>query len=228
MKVDVVLLNYRRPHNIPKIIEHLDSELSVGRFIVWDNSGLENSPRELHESIGPRPNVSICRMSDLRNVGTLGRYFAGRIARRPIYTQDDDYLSLDAKSVVEMFDWEHICASLPNENGSHHYKYEWMQSRKPWIQLGFGSVYLHRWAETAVSAWEAKYGTCNLLQSKFDRIFTVLHEKHLATLGRLEKLVDPDGGLSDSSGDAIWKQPGHRKLVHEAVEKARAIMQCTK
>jgi len=215
-KPHAVILNWKRPWNVEKIVDFLDKSNLFSGITVGDNSGLRQPDApHLAENV-----------TDLgRNLKTLGRLEAIRELRpKTVFTCDDDILPLNVAELLDAYDGEHITALLPNGNGSYHYVGQYAEQKKPWMMLGFGSVFEFEWMESAVGRWRSRYpDEEEMLESKFDRIFTMLYPKHYAIIADIEKLYDPDGQRSDTSKDAISRQPGHYDLVKDVAKMCEDV-----
>ena len=202
MSVTAVLLNWRRPWNIEPIVHEISSH--VDEIIIWDNSG----------RLGRIAGATVIESQE--NCGTYGRYLAAQCAEHDvIYTQDDDVLVRNVPFILGLLN-ESIVAGLTRG----HYRAE--AHKKPWILLGWGSVFRREWLD-AVEPWRERYGEDHLLKSKFDRIFTILWGKHHPIRADVERLKNPDGRRSEMDANSLYRQTDHHPLVREATEKSLEI-----
>lgn len=206
MDFSAILLNWKRLHNLPKIIDSLAAVPRIREVIVWDNSGEFYSDHQL---------VRVFKCG--RNICTFGRFRAVEMADYDaIYTQDDDVIVNDIDAILDLYDPDKIVASLTDG----HMRSE--AGRKPWVQLGWGSVFSRDSADV-LNLWLEDQGENLLLHRKADRIFTILHGRHEYKLADVEPLYDPDGRESQSSKDALYKMKDHYALTQRASELALAI-----
>ena len=210
--VSAVLLNWRRPWNLPKIVESLRRYDFIKEILVWNN---HVGPPAQEPDIASLPG-SVRVYGHNENLGTYGRFTAASVARCPaIYTQDDDYIVNNIPELYERFcefDDQVVHALSPN-----HYRIE--AGRTSWAQLGWGSFF----AKSSIGLLHPyidRYGIDTLLKSKADRIFTILHGKHLPLHADFEVLRNPDGGPSDRDCNSLWLQKDHLRLRDMAAVRA--------
>ena len=216
-RVTAVLLNWRRPYHIPTIVESLRQHDFILQVVVVDNSG------ELGDIEGAE--VMRCK----HNFGTFGRYIGATSYawNDVIYTQDDDIVVNNVPELLEEFQRhgeEKIVAGL----SEGHYKHEWLRTRKPWLQLGWGSFHHREWLKPTIQKWIDRRGSRDqLLWSKFDRIYTHLigPDRQHAIPGKYTALRGPDGRRSERDQNSLWLSKGHRDLVRDAREECNAILE---
>ena len=217
--VSAILLNWKRPWNIPLIVESLAQYDFIREVIVWDNSGILHADEVAPQSC----RLSIRVLSQLENVGTYGRFLAAEKAGCPlVYTQDDDHIVHNVDEIYQRHCRfpDSITAALSDTPTARHYACE--AGKKPWIQLGWGSMF-NREAIGVLGEWIARHGEDDLLKSKADRIFTVIHDRHVPLLADYTPLKNPDGILSERDANSLWLQSDHYKLRDEAVARALLI-----
>jgi len=221
--VTVVLLNYKRPWNIPPICESL-IRTGFTEIIVRDQS-----PQEYHE-IFPIADaipagVRLIREENVLNVRTLGRFLVlDKVTARPfIATQDDDYIITDLGwSRILHQEYKGICCQLPQSNLKFEQAYE-----LPFVNIGYGSVYPKRLAVEFIKQWSERYGAADpSLVRKGDRCFTAWAGKWLALpayANTLKKLWNPGGELSENDQNSISLTDEHWPDTWKAVIKAREL-----
>lgn len=217
MSVSAVLLNWKRPWNIPLIVERLRTVPEINNIAIWDNSGscpAIDDDRVYRFDIHDRDGVK-------RNCVTYGRFILGDRCTDWIYTQDDDILVNNIPEILAHSESNpnHITAALT----SGHYNHE--AGKASHVQLGWGSLFRRDWIKPAFQPWLDTYGENNLLYRKADRIFAMMigKERHNPIHADVERLKDPDGNFSDCSEDSLWKQPDHFQLTREAAECVRKL-----
>ena len=189
-RVSAVLLNYRRAHHMPRIVESLRQHEFVDDITIFNNG----DPLEIEGA-----NV----IGVGRNVVTYGRFLAVNHAKHSvIFTQDDDVVVRNVPQLFSRFLSQH---------------------KKPFLQLGWGSVFNRDWIHV-LNRWIDCYGEDELLCRKADRIFTTLYGAHDPIPGDFERLTDPVTGRdSDRDAHSLWLRDDHKLLTNTAVEKALAL-----
>ncbi len=206
-----VILNWKRPWNLPEIIHSLQTYKFIKEIIVFDNSG----KLELE---GPTLNAPIVIQSQT-NVCTYGRFLAAQQASHDvIYTQDDDVVVHNVKALYERFmrHQKQITAGL----SGGHYAIE--AGKKPFLQLGWGAFFLKEWINS-LDKYIREYGEDNVLHRKADRIFTALHGKYDPVPGSFTRLKNSDGKPSDRDPSSLWLKPDHRQLTMEAMARVKQL-----
>lgn len=211
MNVTAVLLNWKRPHNMEPICRSLMDTGRISKIVLWDNSGtMETIVMDGLEIVRSR-----------KNICTLGRFKAVRHADSEfIYTQDDDVIVNNVGELIETFfrvGGKKIVSGLT----AGHFKHE--ANKTPWMQLGWGSVFSSKWIEV-LNEWMMLYGENEVLQRKADRIFTILNGRNYPVEADVTPLSDPDGRLSQTSPDALYRRPDHNKLTADAVRMSQEIL----
>lgn len=219
--VTAVLLNWRRPWNIPAIVDSLEPHEFIRQIIIWDNAGILHLDDVLPPGALPHADVMVHR--SVENRGTYGRFLAAsRFAKYPtIYTQDDDIIVNNIGDIHDRY--FQFPGSITAALSPGHHKAEAM--KVPWIQLGWGSMFA-RDSVSCLDKWEHAYPEeHSLLCSKADRIYTTLHNNHSPMLGDYKPLKNPDGTHSERDASSLWLQRDHVSLRNQAVAKAMAILQ---
>lgn len=209
MNVSAVILNWKRPHNLPTIIDSLLAVPRIKEIVVWDNSS----------RLEPSPDGRVRVFRSQSNICTLGRFKAIQEASHDsIFTQDDDVRVDDVDAILDLYEnrQDSIVASLTQG----HMNAE--AGKKPWVQLGWGSAFSAHAADV-LGYYIDVYGEDDVLQRKADRIFTILHGKHIYRAADVTPLLDPDGRKSESSRDALYKMMDHHKLTAIAAKRALEI-----
>ena len=86
--ITVILLNYNRPGQLPKVIDCIKKQTVKSKILLWDNSG---SFRENRKLVDVYFNSSV-------NLYCQPRYMlASLVTTRYIWTQDDDFFITDAR-----------------------------------------------------------------------------------------------------------------------------------
>lgn len=211
-KIAAVIINWKRPHNIGRIVEDLSMLRLFDEILVWDNSSILEKPA------GSR----FALINSEENLCTYGRFLAVKHSTCDvIYTQDDDYLTggyADELVALHKKNPDKIVAGLIEG----HYNAE--AHKTPWLQLGWGSVF-HRSAIDVLDQYTERFGVDEVLKRKADRIFTSLHGEHLPVKVLPLRLFDPNGRKSETSDDALYRRPDHQKLTERAMERVRMLQE---
>ena len=213
-KVSAILLNWKRPDNIPLIVESLRQHDFFDDIVIHDNSG-EKFKRQRDVVVVQQRSLDDCAICNMK---TFGRYCALASAKHEIaWIQDDDITVNNIPELYERFiDGDSIVAGL----SPGHYQHE--AHKKPWLNIGWGSFHRRQWFDV-VKQWIEKYGEDDLLLSKFDRIYTVLYPHHDPVPGNYAPIINAAGKDSEHDQHALWKQKDHYKLRDEAVRKALEV-----
>lgn len=211
--IAAVIVSWKRPHNIGRIIEDLTLLRVFDEIVVWDNSSILEKPAG-----SPR----FALINSPENFCTYGRFLAAKQSTCDlIYTQDDDYLTggyADELISLHKKNPEKIVAGLVEG----HYLVE--AHKRPWLQLGWGSVF-RKSAINVLDQYTERFGVDDVLKRKADRIFTSLHGNHLPIQITPLRLYDPDGRRSESSKDALYMRPDHQKMTERAMERVRLLQE---
>lgn len=207
--VSAVLLNWKRPWNLLKIVPHLLSFAEIDEVVIWDNSGVLSLPENEHVHVIQSP----------ENRCTYGRFLATKFAKHDVvWVNDDDYLVNNVSELLAAFETHRTAITAGLDRG--HYKAE--AHKKPFLQVGWGGCFLREWV-SVLDQWINVYGEDELLNRKADRIFSVLHGKHDPHLADFTRLTNADGKTSDRDPNSLWLRKDHRRLTQEAVQKALEI-----
>jgi hypothetical protein len=208
-----VLLNWKRPENIPRIIESLGSQPFVDDCVIWDNSG------DLPAVWTPAPPWSetlVVRSSE--NVCCYGRYVATMLARHDwIVTQDDDYLVNNWPELWEKaLEQPDVITANMHLNERHGDVVSYGQG---WdIMVGWGGVF-HREHCRLLDAYRAMYGIDEILLREADRIFAVLFgREHQAVQQQVTALPGAAGP------ESMHYVEGHKVKTRVARERAALLL----
>ena len=204
--ITAILLSWKRPWNLPEIIQSLHVYDFIKEIIVWNN--------------GDRLKLDGAKVINSPvNVYTYGRFLAAQHARHEtIYTQDDDVIVHNVEALLWRFMGHQECITAGLSGG--HYAAE--AGRTPWLQIGWGAFWLKDWA-CQLDKYISEYGEDEVLYRKADRIFTALHGKHDPTPGSFTRLKNPNGKPSDRDPNSLWLKSDHRQLTMEAMARVRNI-----
>lgn len=204
--VTFIVVNWRRPKNIPKILDSLAGIPWITRKVVWDNSGLlDGIPLDAEVISSPS------------NVGTYGRYLAARSAKTElIATQDDDCI---VDNWEELATWRNETGLLTcNVTEGHR---AWCENRMDGkcmpALVGWGALFSRESVEV-LSRYVDKYGEDSLLHTEADRIFTMLLERPHEFIE-----VVPHNLPGAQGAEALYRRRNHWKVTSKALSRAAAL-----
>lgn len=217
--VSAVLLNWKRPYHLPRIVASLEGLPFVREVLIFNNAPEPLGPIDAD----PNLEVPIRVFNWKQNVCTYGRCIAAQWAAHDIiYTQDDDVVVRNVPALYERF-LAHQQSAITAGLAHRHYELEAHQ--KPWLQLGWGGFFRKEWL-SIIQPWIRQYGEDELLHRKFDRIFTVMFGRRDPQPGDFERLKDPrTGSDSDRDPHSLWLRPDHHRLTDLAVDRALSLRQ---
>ena len=217
-RVTAVLLNWRRPDNIPAIVTSILAYDFVDEVIVWNNSNKRLSG----------PWTELVRVFEATmNIGCYARYIAARFMSHNdlIYTQDDDYLVGNMGDLYEaaLRQPDCITAAIDEAHWGHHEKRA-HHGRAHEVLLGWGAFFDRRLVAPAFSPYVHRYGangqqSDEILYRDADRIFSLM-------LNRPHQLLSADVTELPGVGgaEAISKQRGHAGKIAEARRRALELI----
>lgn len=222
-KATFIVLNWRRPWNIPVIARNA-IDYGFGQVIVWDNS--DNFP-ELEHWIVSSKSIDRVRVlsSQSGNQYTMGRYFCAQEVADfdTIAVCDDDYVVTPKgwDHLFAMWDGQSIIAQLPRWNNQYE-----AARNTPYVNLGYGALFDRTWAPPAFHAVD-QYTDQEEQQTiirKADRAFTTMHSKRKIIVARepqdLIRLKNPDGSYSETDTSSIHLRQDHLEDSHRVVSWA--------
>jgi len=215
-KVSAVVLSYRRPRNVKRIVAGLLEHRFVEDVVIWHN-GEHESPKV---PVGGR-----CRMFlSGENKYTYGRFLALRFCRYDIIlTVDDDYLVQNWPELLAQH-YSHpwvVTAGLTPGHYNADRNNRWGTCHE--VLLGFGSVFNRRIAEPALQQYIDTHGHDEVLLRKADRLFTMLTNRHHNVVpADVEELP-----LARDEEVALYRRKDHGPLTIEARRRAWKILGIT-
>ncbi len=214
MEATAILLNWKRPETMPRIIESVLALPWVVHVIVADNSGEFNTS-------GPKAwdsRVTVQRSGS--NLGPLARWIAaiddaGLCKTDTVIFQDDDYIVRNWEVLRGL--WKGYSGTRIVHNLS---KGHLACDRKEYRLVGWGAILDRRWIKPAIERWVKAYpDRAELMESKADRIITALMEREdVAIEADVEELPSCRGDM------AMYRQKNHQNLVSEAMRLVREIL----
>jgi hypothetical protein len=207
MQATLVLLNWKRPQNIQRIIDCRPDWCDD--VVVWNNS---SEPLD----------VSDARVIDspCGNIFTLGRFIAADFARYDtIISQDDDCIVMNWDELLMRFD---ACRRVTTNLNSSHYK---LINREYRVRdqsgdvigreslLGWGSIWDRSMQRPLVELSRAAREHFHLVERKADRLFCLLQSAGVAYLP-----VNPHHLKDATKPEALYRRKDHWRLTTEARE----------
>ncbi len=209
MDVTAVLLNWKRPGNLPGIVESLRALPQVRDIWIWDNSG-DNSL--------DIPGVQFAASGN--NIYTYGRFLLAILYAETdwIITQDDDWQCDNWPEILADAEMHQDQITVAMDAG--HIKYQ--ETHRSWpeyniweVLLGWGSAFRRDLVAPTFKPYISRYGEDELLCRKADRLFTLLlRRRHNVMLSKGENLAGAMGP------DALYRQKDHYDLNQEAARRA--------
>lgn len=221
-----VVLNYRRPWNIPEIVNQA-IDYGFGDVLIWDNSGDSYALEQYLVESCPINTARAYRIGVTAdgNRFTMGRYAAvlEMSDKKYVATCDDDYLVTGAgwDRMFQSWDGRSLVAQLPEDNNQYR-----SARRLPYLNLGYGGLFHVAWAKEAFWAIDevTDQGSRDILVRKADRCFTTYHRHRVVLKAQwdvhLQKMRNPDGTLSEMDEYSIHLQPEHLQDTPRAISIA--------
>jgi len=190
-----VLLNWRRPQNIPRIIASLPTK----NVVVWDNAR----------------GINRC---------CYGRFLACRDSDDVIITQDDDQLvwNWDELLAIHSQHPDKIVAALQPYHMRHDREKHWGRAHE--VLLGWGSVF-HSSLTHCLDRYLRVHGETYILRREADRIFTILCEQqHIIVPSKTWDLPGSFGGMALSRQGNHWQMVARARREALAIVRAGRIV----
>jgi len=197
-KVTAVLLNWRRPDNVPVILERLAEQPFVDTVVIWDNAR-----SAWQDNIGwwrQEPYTFVITAD--RNDGPWGRFLAIGLSMSDnewIITQDDDcqvnnWPELYREALAHP---DAITANMHRNEDDTHDGLIYVDGKCWDVWLGWGSMFRRDLIGDIFKRYVAKWGEDECLLRDADRVFAVAQGKrHHAIQARTENLPGIDGPMA--------------------------------
>jgi GT2 family glycosyltransferase len=209
--LSAVLLAWRRPENICRIVAQLAALDFIDEILVWRNDpavplSLASAKARIIES----PSNRICH----------GRFLCAAQARNPlVYVQDDDVLVHDVPALLQQF--------LADPTRVHFNLSAWHFERRRRAYhgdchsalIGWGAIFRKDWLDV-LDAVPQDVAASHLFQREADKYFTLLQRRHHSP--RLGELTQLDG--HSERGQALWMEPEHVRHCALATREALSIV----
>ncbi|MGB7761383.1 MAG: glycosyltransferase [Bryobacteraceae bacterium] len=205
--VSACLLNWKRPQNLPVIVQALRRVECIDEILIWNNN-----PRiklEISES-----NTRVIQSGE--NQSCYGRFLCAAQARNPvIYVQDDDALNPDIPGLYDQFlrDPTRITHLLAPTHWGQRNRRVYGEAQAALV--GWGAFFRKEWL-SVLEELPLAMRQDPLFRREADAFFSLLLErKHNAVPGQIEHL---DG--HSTPGVALWCEPNYKSLTSLAVRQA--------
>jgi len=213
LKASAVVLSYRRPRNVERIVAGLLKHRFVDDVVVWHNGEYESPTIPM----GGR-----CMMfASGVNKYVYGRFLALRFCRHDtVLTVDDDYLVRNWPEMLaeHLNHPEVVTAGLTPGHYNADRSNRWGSCHE--VLLGFGSVFNRRMVDPALQRYIDVHGHDKVLLRKADRLFTMLlNRRHNVVPADVEELP-----LARDDDVALYCRKDHGPLTTEARRRAWKIL----
>lgn len=209
--ISAVLLAWRRPDNIRRIVELLVAHEFIDEILIW-----RNDPSVPLHVESPKARI----IDAPSNLICHGRFLAAAQARHSlVYVQDDDVLVHDIPELLRQF--------LADPTRIHFNLSAWHYERRARAYygdchsalIGWGALFRKEWL-SAFEPLPAATIASNLFQREADKYFTLLQRRHHAP--RLGELTQLEGHSTE--GQALWLEPAHLRHCGLATRDALGMV----
>ena len=168
--VTAVLIQWKRQHNLPRIIESLNLPF-ISEILIRDNS-------------------------KCKNIACYGRYWLARKAKNDIvYTQDDDCV-VDVNKIYKEFLKDDSKMAAGTIQGFVDVVDDFTYGSKQLGLVGWGAFFKKKWINI-LDKYTHVYGTDECFYREADRIFSILLGKHHNLVkADIELLEDEDKSIA--------------------------------
>ena len=208
--VSACLVSWKRPQNLPAIVQSLRRVECIDEILVWNNNpGVKLEFAERNTRVIQSPENQSC----------YGRFLCAAQARNPVvYVQDDDALNHDIGGLYGQFLREptRIAHVLAPTHWSQRNRRVYGEAQA--ALLGWGAFFRKEWL-SVLEELPPQVRQDWLFRREADAFFTLLLErKHNAVPGQIAHL---DG--HSTPGIALWCDPGYKRLTSLAIRQALAV-----
>jgi hypothetical protein len=212
-KASAVVLSYRRPRNVERIVGELVALDFVDEVVVWHN-GPHEQPK--------LPMGGKCTMLAWgENKFVYARFLALRFCQHNIIlTVDDDCLVKNWRAILDehLSHPEVVTAGLTPGHYNADKNNRWRTCHE--ILLGWGACFDKRLVEPTLAKYIDVHGHDEILHRKADRLFTMLLNRHHNVL----KADAEELPLARDDDVALYRREDHYPLTIEARRRAWKIL----
>ena len=214
-RVSACLVSWRRPQNLPAIVQALQRVDCIDEILIWNNNPAEKL--EFSEA-----NVRVIESG--QNQSCYGRFLCAAEARNQvIYVQDDDALNQNIGAIYDQFlrDPTRIAYALAPTHWNQRNRRTYGEAQTALV--GWGAFFRKEWLSVLEELPLAMRQDA-LFRREADAFFTLLLErKHNALQG---DIVHLDG--HSTPGIALWCDYGYRRLTGLAIRQALRLLRLKK
>jgi glycosyltransferase involved in cell wall biosynthesis len=205
--VSACLLSWKRPQNLPIIVQALRRVECIDEILIWNNNpGVKLELSDGHTRV----------IESGENLSCYGRFACAAQARNPVvYVQDDDALNHDIPGLYDQFlrDPTRISHVLAATHWGQRNRRVYGEAQAALV--GWGAFFRKEWL-SVLDELPAPMRQDPLFRREADAFFTVLLErKHNAVPGQIAHL---DG--HSTPGIALWCDPSYQRLTSLAIRQA--------
>jgi len=210
-RVSACLVSWKRPQNLPVIVQALRRVDFIDEILIWNNNP------EVHLQISDS-NTRVIQSDE--NQSCYGRFLCAAQARNPVvYVQDDDALNHDIAGLYEQFLREPTCIShaLAPTHWNERNRRTYGESHA--ALLGWGAFFRKEWL-AVLEELSPPVRQDSVFRREADAFFTVLLErKHNAVPGQIAHLEG-----HSTPGMALWLDSRHRQFSGLAIRQALRLL----
>ena len=213
--VSACLVSWKRPHNLPMIVQALRRVACIDEILIWNNN-----PEIKLEF--PQPNTRVIESGE--NLSCYGRFKCAAQARNPVvYVQDDDALNHDIAGLYGHFlrDPSRIAHALAPTHWHQRNRRTYGEAQA--ALMGWGAFFRKEWV-SVLDELPAPTRRDSLFRREADVFFSLLLErKHNAFPGQIAHLEG-----HSTPGIALWCDPAYRRLTSLAIRQALRLLRLKK
>ncbi len=213
--VTACLVSWKRPHNLPVIVQALRSVECIDEILIWNNN-----PGVRLEF--PDSNTRVIESSE--NQSCYGRFLCAAQARNPVvYVQDDDALNHDINGLYDQYlrDPTRIAHVLAPTHWPQRNRRNYGEAQA--ALLGWGAFFRKEWL-SVLEELPLQVRQDPLFRREADTFFSLLLDrKHNALLGQIAHLEG-----HSTPGIALWRDGRHQTLAALAISQALKLLRLKK
>ena len=220
-----VLLFWKRPENLLRVIDRMLAEKWIARIVVWSNRSKLTTARFRTMLRNRFPLCPPEVIGSGTNVYTFGRYLAMQAAETDLIVTCDDDCVVDNWHDLACTQAKsgRLVANIQPRHYDHFVGRGWTHPYSGGVAyealVGWGAAF-DRSTTLVLDRYIAKFGVDALLHRKADRFFTILqNQEHALLRHAVENLPGCEGA------EALYHLPDHWTLNREAVQRSVEILE---